>query len=68
MRLRAKTPIFYGASDPFVIRFKVRSIAWLPKEKAIPVREEKFGTRCHLRRNMTRTDRTGLENLEIALI
>jgi predicted RNA-binding protein len=28
---RDDTPIFYGANDPFVIRFKVRPIAWLPK-------------------------------------
>jgi predicted RNA-binding protein len=38
---RDDTPIFYSANDPFVIRFKVRPIAWLPKEKAIPVREGK---------------------------
>jgi predicted RNA-binding protein len=38
---RDDTPIFYGANDPFIIRFKVRPIAWLPKESAIPVREEK---------------------------
>lgn len=37
---RDDTPIFYSANDPFVIRFKVRTMAWLPKEKAIPVREE----------------------------
>lgn len=34
------TPTFYERNDPFVIRFKVRPLAWLPKEKAIPIREE----------------------------
>jgi predicted RNA-binding protein len=37
---RDDTPIFYRANDPFVIRFRVRPIAWLPKEKAIPVRDD----------------------------
>lgn len=37
----AETPLFYEADDPFVIRFKVRPIAWLPKEKAIPIRDER---------------------------
>lgn len=32
-------PIFYGQNDPFVIRFKVKPVVWLPKEKAIPIRD-----------------------------
>lgn len=34
-------PIFYTADDPFVIRFKVKPIAWLSKEKGIPIRDER---------------------------
>lgn len=34
------TPIFQPENDPFVIRFKVRPIAWLDKEKSIPIRED----------------------------
>src|SRR5688572_26438076 len=30
-----RTPIFYAADDPFVVRFRVRPIVWLPKEKAV---------------------------------
>ena len=33
-------PIFTSENDPFVLRFKVVPIVWLPLEKAIPVREE----------------------------
>lgn len=33
-------PIFYPTEDPFVIRFKIKPLAWLPKEKAIPIRSE----------------------------
>lgn len=35
------SPIFYTADDPFVLRFKVKTLAWLPKEKAIPMRDER---------------------------
>jgi predicted RNA-binding protein len=37
---RDDAPIFYGANDPFVIRFKVRPIVWLTKDRAIPIRED----------------------------
>ena len=36
------SPIFYQSDDPFVVRFKVRPIAWLPKEKALPIRNEQI--------------------------
>ena len=35
-----ETPIFTSENDPFVLRFKVEPIVWLPLEKAIPVRED----------------------------
>lgn len=35
------TPIFYREDDPFVIRFKVRPIVWLDKEKAIPIKDDR---------------------------
>ncbi len=36
------SPIFYQENDPFVIRFKVKALAWLDKEKAIPIRDDKM--------------------------
>ena len=36
------SPIFYPTDDPFVIRFNVKPIAWLPKEKALPIRESRI--------------------------
>jgi predicted RNA-binding protein len=39
------TPIFYSENDPFVVRFQVRPVVWLPKEQAIPIREEKVWKR-----------------------
>lgn len=35
-------PLFYPEGDPYVIRFKVRPVIWLPKEKAIPIREKQI--------------------------
>jgi predicted RNA-binding protein len=35
------TPIFLNSDDPFTVRFKVKPLAWLPKEKAIPIHEDK---------------------------
>ena len=34
-------PIFYPTDDPFVIRFRVQPLAWLPKEKAIPIHDDR---------------------------
>lgn len=35
------SPLFYPDHDPFVVRFKVRPLVWLPKDKAVPIHEEK---------------------------
>ncbi|MFN8138496.1 MAG: hypothetical protein U0R49_01735 [Fimbriimonadales bacterium] len=32
-------PIFYTQDDPFVIRFKVRALAWLPVDKTVPIHD-----------------------------
>jgi hypothetical protein len=34
-----ETPLFYTSDDPFVVRFKVKPIVWLPKDKAVPIHE-----------------------------
>ncbi|WP_299426700.1 EVE domain-containing protein, partial [uncultured Meiothermus sp.] len=34
------TPIFQTENDPFVIRFKVRPLIWLPKEHGVPIHED----------------------------
>ena len=35
------SPLYYASNDPFVIRFKVKPIVWLPKEKTIPIHDDK---------------------------
>lgn len=39
------TPFFYSTNDPFVIRFKVKPLVWLSKEKAIPIRDDRVWNR-----------------------
>jgi hypothetical protein len=34
-------PLFYAENDPYVVRFKVRPLVWLPKEKAVPIHEKR---------------------------
>lgn len=35
-----ETPRFYPEDDPFIVRFKVQPLIWLPKEKAIPIHDD----------------------------
>lgn len=37
---RDDSPVFYTSNDPSVIGVKVRPLVWLPKEKALPIRED----------------------------
>jgi len=48
---RDDSPLFYEADDPFVIRFRVKPLAWLPKEKAIPIRDERVWRRLSFTRD-----------------
>jgi hypothetical protein len=34
-----ESPLFYAENEPYVVRFKVRPLVWLPKEKAVPIHE-----------------------------
>lgn len=34
------TPRFVGENDPFVIRFRVRPLVWLPIEQGVPIKEK----------------------------
>ena len=33
-------PIFAANDDPFILRFKVKALVWLPLEKSIPIHED----------------------------
>ena len=36
------TPFYFEQNDPFVVRFDVEPLAWLQKEKAIPIRDDRL--------------------------
>jgi len=36
-----KTPLFYAENDPFVVRFRVKPLVWLDKERAVPIRDDR---------------------------
>jgi hypothetical protein len=39
------SPLFYDSNDPYTVRFKVKPLVWLPKEKSIPIHEERVWNR-----------------------
>ena len=39
-----ESPRFYKKNDPYVVRFHIKPLVWLPKEKAIPIREDDVWT------------------------
>ena len=47
-------PIFLPESDPFVVRFHVRPLVWLPVEKAVPIFEEAVWNRLSFTRDHVR--------------
>jgi hypothetical protein len=47
-------PIFYSTDDPFVVRFNVKPLAWLPKEKAVPIHDDRVWNRLSFTRSYDR--------------
>ena len=60
------SPLFYDSNDPYVVRFKVRPIAWLPKEKSIPIHDEKVWKICLSQKMLTQRVLLGQEKFETA--
>lgn len=46
------TPIFVPDDDPFVVRFKVRPVVWLPLGKTIPIHESEVYSRLSFTRDV----------------
>src|SRR5579885_862294 len=36
-----ETPLFFPDGDPFVVRFRVKPVAWLAVEKGIPIHDDR---------------------------
>ncbi|MEM3421855.1 MAG: hypothetical protein QW315_06345 [Candidatus Hadarchaeum sp.] len=63
-----KTPIFYPEDDPFVVRFRVRELVWLPVEKAIPIHETQVWDRLSFTRGQSKTSSTWTGKLRGSLV
>jgi hypothetical protein len=47
-------PIFTDEDDPFILRFKVEPIVWLPIEKGIPIKEDLIWNKLSFTKNLTK--------------
>jgi hypothetical protein len=50
-----ETPLFFPDGDPFVVRFRVKPIAWLPVEKGLPIHEEHVWNALSFTRDQSRS-------------
>jgi hypothetical protein len=48
------TPIFTESDDPFVLRFKVKTIVWLPLEKGIPIHDDLIWKNLSFTKNLSK--------------
>ncbi len=48
----SNTPIFTKEDDPFVLRFQVKPIVWLPLEKGIPIHDDKIWNNLSITKNL----------------
>lgn len=60
-------PIFYPEDDPFVIRFKVKPIAWLDKEKTIPIHDDRVWSKLSFTRGCDKKSRAWTGTLRASL-
>ena len=48
------TPIFLPEADPFLVRFRVKPLAWLAPEKSVPIRDDACWEHLSFTRNFSR--------------
>jgi len=57
------TPIFTKDYDPFILRFKVGPIVWLPLEKAIPIHEDRVWNNLSFTKNLPKDSKNWTYNV-----
>jgi predicted RNA-binding protein len=62
------TPLFFPHDDPFVLRFRVRPIAWLPVEKALPIQEDHVWNVLSFTRGQSKSSSTWTGQLRGSLV
>ena len=63
-----ETPLFFPVGDPFVVRFRVRPIAWLSVEKALPIHEDRVWNALSFTRGQSRSSSTWTGKLRGSLV
>lgn len=53
-------PIFTSDEDPFILRFKVKALVWLPLEKSIPLHNDFIWNNLSFTKNLERKVEIGL--------
>jgi hypothetical protein len=51
-------PIFYQEDDPFIIRFHVTPLIWLPVEKAVPIHDDRIWNNLSFTRGQSKQSAT----------
>lgn len=61
-------PIFYPDADPFVIRFRVRPLVWLPVEQAIPIYDDRIWSQLSFTKGQVRGTSTWTGSIRASLV
>lgn len=61
------TPFYYEQNDPFVVRFNVGPLAWLQKEKAIPIRDDRVWNELTFTRGHDKNSSTWTGKIRVSL-
>ncbi len=64
----SEAPIFYPEADPFVVRFKVTPVVWLPVEKAVPIHDASLWKWLSFTKNFKRADAGWTGKLRASLV
>ena len=62
------SPIFYPENDPFIVRFKVRPLIWLDKERAIPIHEDEVWNHLSFTRGQDKSSSTWTGKIRSSLV
>jgi predicted RNA-binding protein len=62
------SPVFLPANDPFVVRFRVRPLVWLPVDRSIPIRENHVWSNLSFTRGQDKGSSTWTGKLRGSLV
>lgn len=62
------SPIFYPESDPFVLRFKVQPLVWLPVERGIPIHDDRMWARLSFTKDQYKGTSTWTGKIRSSLV